>query len=238
MSECTLAELWQELYALNVNENTENRDNLTYLSWAYAWAEVKKRDPYATFTVWRDPDTHLPYVYDPCTGYMVFTSVTAAGKTQDMFLQVLDSKNRAMKAEPYTYTTKFGEKTVEAATMQDIGKSIMRCLAKNCAVLCGVSLYLYRGDDIPESEAAEQKETEERKAENEKNGLLQEISFALTELSRTSKTGASVAEIESLLKQRCGVSEDFRTCDIETLRKVSSQASRWMDKANEDTSKG
>lgn len=250
MTEKTLAELWQEMFALNVNDLTEERGDgkkmLTYLPWTYAWAEVKKRDPYASFTVWRDPETHLPYVYDPCTGYMVFTTVTIAGKTQEMFLQVIDSKNRALKAEPYTYSTKYGdEKTVEAATMQDIGKSIIRCLVKNVAVLCGLSLYIYSGDDLPEAEANEQKEAEkrekdaaQRKEESKKNELLQNISFALTELSRTSKTGASVDEITKLLKMRGNIPCEFKELDVPTLEKVYAQAVKWMEKQNEDSSKG
>ena len=59
-----------------------------------------------------------------------------------------------MKKEPYKYTTKYGEKTVEAATMFDVNKAIMRCLVKNLAMF-GLGLYIYAGEDLPEEEEKE-----------------------------------------------------------------------------------
>jgi len=66
-----------------------------------------------------------------------------------MWLPVMDGANKAMKATAYTYTTKYGEKNVEAATMFDINKTIMRCLTKNLAMF-GLGLYIYAGEDLPE----------------------------------------------------------------------------------------
>lgn len=56
-----------------------------------------------------------------------------------------------MKHEAYTYTTKYGSKTVEAATMFDINKTLMRCLTKNLAMF-GLGIYIYAGEDLPESD--------------------------------------------------------------------------------------
>ena len=137
--------------------NTE----LKYVSWAYAWAEVKKLYPDASYEVKKF--NGLPYVYDPITGFMVYTSVTIEGVSHEMWLPVLDSSNKAMKAVPYTYTTpkwdynpqtrrreKIGmeERTVDAASMFDVNKAIMRCLVKNLAMF-GLGLYVYdvRHDD-------------------------------------------------------------------------------------------
>lgn len=138
----------------NVNGHTEKVENdygkaLTYLSWCWAWAEVKKRYPDANYEI--EKFDGLPYVYDELTGYMVYTKVTIEGITHEMWLPVMDSKNKAMKAIPYTYQTKKGEKTVEAATMFDVNKAIMRCLTKNLAMF-GLGLYIYAGEDIPEAE--------------------------------------------------------------------------------------
>ena len=36
---------FEEIYAINVNDKTEKKGNLTYLSWAFAWAEFKKVYP-------------------------------------------------------------------------------------------------------------------------------------------------------------------------------------------------
>ena len=145
-----------------------------YVSWAYAWAEVKKLYPSASYEVKKF--NGLPYVYDPITGFMVYTSVTIEGVSHEMWLPVLDGANKAMKAVPYTYTTpkwdynpqtrrreKIGmeERTVEAASMFDVNKAIMRCLVKNLAMF-GLGLYVYAGEDLPE-DAAPQPEAEPQK---------------------------------------------------------------------------
>ena len=82
--------------------NTE----LKYVSWAYAWAEVKKLYPDASYEVKKF--NGLPYVYDPITGFMVYTTVTIEGISHEMWLPVLDSSNKAMKAVPYLYHAKVG----------------------------------------------------------------------------------------------------------------------------------
>lgn len=166
--------VFQTLNAINVNGHTEEKNGLTYLSWAWAWQEVKKQFPDAAYSVYRQ-DNGLPYVYDPNTGYMVFTEVTIEGLTHGMWLPVMDGANKAMKSEPYTYTvknpyfkyakkaadgkyydkygneqTQFNEKTCEAATMFDVNKAIMRCLVKNLAMF-GLGMYIYAGEDLPET---------------------------------------------------------------------------------------
>lgn len=146
--------VFEVLNSANVNGHTEKVENgygkaLTYLSWTWAWAEVKKRYPDANYEI--EKFDGLPYVYDELTGYMVYTKVTIEGITHEMWLPVMDSKNKAMKAIPYTYQTNKGEKTVEAATMFDVNKAIMRCLTKNLAMF-GLGLYIYAGEDLPESE--------------------------------------------------------------------------------------
>jgi hypothetical protein len=143
---------FEEVYAINVNEKTEEKNGLTYLSWAWAWAEFKKIYPDASYKVKRS-ENGLPYVYDEKTGYMVFTEVTADGLTYEMWLPVMDGANMAMKDKPYTYVVGKGdkqkEKAVETATMTDINKAIMRCLTKNLAMF-GLGLYIYAGEDLPE----------------------------------------------------------------------------------------
>lgn len=141
------------LNGVNVNEHTEQKTTgnttLTYLSWAWAWAETKKLYPNAKYEIVKF--NGLPYVFDEKTGYMVYTTVTIEDITHEMWLPVMDGANKAMLDRPYTYKTKFGEKSVEAATMFDINKTIMRCLVKNLAMF-GLGLYIYAGEDLPESE--------------------------------------------------------------------------------------
>ncbi len=138
------------LNEINVNSHTEEKNGLTYLTWAWAWAEFKKVYPEATYSIKKFGISNLPYVYDENTGYMVFTSVTVECLTHEMWLPVMDGANKAMKNKPYEYKTKWGTKTCEAATMFDVNKTIMRCLVKNLAMF-GLGLYIYAGEDLPES---------------------------------------------------------------------------------------
>lgn len=174
------ATVFETLNSINVNDKTETKksgkDELTYLSWTWAWAEVKSRYPEAHYEIVMHDG--LPYVYDENTGYMVFTTVTIDGITHMMWLPVMDGANKAMKNKPYTYMTKYnGEKSVEAASMFDINKTIMRCLVKNLAMF-GLGLYIYAGEDLPEVEAEEQKAKQEeqnrKQAEEEKAKQEQE----------------------------------------------------------------
>lgn len=140
---------FKELFELNVNHKTEQKDGLTYLSWAWAWAEFKKVYPNAHYQIGKTVDG-LPY-FESTAGAMCYTSVTAGGITHEMWLPVMNGANKAMKSEPYTYQTKYGEKQVEAFTMFDVNKTLMRCLVKNLAMF-GLGLYIYSGEDIPEVE--------------------------------------------------------------------------------------
>ena len=157
--------MFEELYALNVNENTEKKNGLTYLSWAWAVAEVLKKVPDMTYEIMRF-ENNLPYVYDENTGYMVFTKVTMNGITREMWLPVMDGANKTMLDHEYTYQVKdyktgeVREKTVAKATMFDINKTIMRCLTKNLAMF-GLGLYIYAGEDLPEEEATRKIEPEQ-----------------------------------------------------------------------------
>lgn len=130
----------------NVNDMTEKKNGFTYLSWALAWKEVLETYPTATYRILKN-EKGLPYFSDD-TGAICFTEVTIEGITHEMWLPVMDGANKAMKKESYTYKTKFGEKSVEAYTMFDINKTVMRCLVKNLAMF-GLGLYIYAGEDLP-----------------------------------------------------------------------------------------
>ncbi len=132
---------FEKLSAVNVNKYVEKKNNLTYLSWAYAWAETKKHCPDARYEI-------LDTEYDDAIGFMCHTQVTIEGETLSMWLPVMDSKNQAMKKQMYSYTTRYGEKQVAQATKTDINKTIMRCLTKNLAMF-GLGIYIYAGEDMP-----------------------------------------------------------------------------------------
>ena len=152
------AAFFEAAYSLNVNDKCEKKENLTYLTWAFAWAEFKKIYPSATYRIVKNPNTNLPYFEDENTGLIVYTEVTAEGITHEMWLPVMNSANRAMKSQPYQYqvwnkqTRQYETRTVEAATMFDVNKSLMRCLTK-CMAMFGLGLYIYAGEDLPEAES-------------------------------------------------------------------------------------
>ena len=125
---------FEEIYAINVNDKTEKKGNLTYLSWAWAWAEFKKAYPNATYKV--DQFNGLFCTGNEKIGYMVRTEVTAGEQTYEMWLPVMDMRNN----------------TVLAPKMTEINKTIMRCLTKNLAMF-GLGLYIYAGEDLPEEES-------------------------------------------------------------------------------------
>lgn len=154
-----IKELQSKLLALNVNEKVEDKNGLSYLSWSWAWTELLKICPDATYEIKKFGDKQLPYVYDEETGYMAFTSMTINGITREMWLPVMDSANKAMLNHSYKYKLKkfnpklrqweIIEKEVQPATMFDINKTIMRCLTKNIAMF-GLGMYIYAGEDLPE----------------------------------------------------------------------------------------
>ena len=127
---------FEEVYAINVNDKTEKKGQLTYLSWAWAWAEFKKAYPNATYKV--DQFNGLFCTGNEKIGYMVRTEVTANEQTYEMWLPVMDMRNN----------------TILQPKMTEINKTIMRCLTKNLAMF-GLGLYIYAGEDLPEEESGE-----------------------------------------------------------------------------------
>ena len=149
--------MFNALSNLDLSDKCEKRESLTYLSWANAWSEFKSAYPSATYRILKN-ENGLPYFSDPNLGIMVFTEVTVDEVTHQMWLPVMDGKNKAMKLQPYTYSVwdnykkSYVDKTVQAASMFDINKTLMRCLVKNLAMF-GLGLYIFQGDDLPEKSA-------------------------------------------------------------------------------------
>lgn len=128
-----------DLLKINVNDHTEKKNGLTYLSWAWAWAEALKADPKATFKVEMQPHGGPLMVMGDT--FMVWVTVTMFDKPMTCMLPVLDYRNK-----PITAPTSF-----------DVNTSIMRCLVKAIA-LHGLGLYIYAGEDLPEDSQSGQAE--------------------------------------------------------------------------------
>ena len=168
--------VFEVLSVIDCNAHTEKKNGLTYLSWSWAWAIVKKNYPNATYSVkeWEGK----PYLFDEILGFLVETSVKIEDEILTMRLPVMDGANKAQLHVSYTYKTKYGEKTVEPATMFDINTAIMRCLVKNLAMF-GLGLYIYAGEDLPESA----ENTQEKKEVEIDEKIIKAISECKTEIS-------------------------------------------------------
>jgi hypothetical protein len=125
-----------ELLKINVNGHTERKGNLTYLSWAWAWAEVLKIDPGARWTAHEWDNSPVMCLRNGTA--MVKVSVEIKGDIKTCILPVMDNRNRAI-VDPDAFA---------------VNTAIMRCLAKAIA-MHGLGLYIYAGEDLPESEKAE-----------------------------------------------------------------------------------
>lgn len=120
---------------INVNDHAEKKNGLTYLSWAWAWAEVKKLFPTATYTIYETADGCF-YHTDGKTCW-VKTGVTIEGIEHIEYLPVMDYRNASI--------------ALEKVTSFDVNKAIQRSLTKAVA-RHGLGLYIYAGEDLPEVE--------------------------------------------------------------------------------------
>lgn len=152
MEKATKKSVFQTLNAINVQEHVEVKDTgrakLSYLSWAWAWAEVKKAYPEATYTIYENADGWC-YHTDGRTAW-VKTGVTIDGLEHIEYLPVMDNRNNSIP--------------IEKVTSFDVNKAIQRSLTK-AAARHGLGLYIYAGEDLPEEEAKAAKSELEKKIE-------------------------------------------------------------------------
>ena len=126
-----------DLLKINVNDHTERKNGLTYLSWAWAWAEVLKIDHEAEWTPqYFGPETNqTPYCVLPDGSMLVGIRLVLKGNVKQCLLPVMDHRNKAIK-NPDAFA---------------VNTALMRCLAKAIA-MHGLGLYIYAGEDLPEGE--------------------------------------------------------------------------------------
>ena len=114
----------------NVNDHVEKKNGLSYLSWAWAWAEALKADPKASYKIEMFGDKCFMDINGTA---MVFVTVTMFDKPMTCQLPVMDYRNKAIP-NPDAFA---------------VNTAIMRCMTKALA-LHGLGLYLYSGEDVPE----------------------------------------------------------------------------------------
>lgn len=144
---------FEVLNSINVSDKTEKKNGLTYLSWAWAWGEVKKLHPDANYKIY-ETETGCIYWTDGKTAW-VKTGVTINNIEHIEYLPVMDYKNKSIP--------------VDSITSFDVNKAIQRSLTKAVA-RHGLGLYIYSGEDLPE-EAKSELETLREKVKSYPNAL-------------------------------------------------------------------
>lgn len=124
-----------ELNSINVSDHIEKKGKLNYLSWAWAWQQLKMKHPTANYTVYENKDG-INYFTDGRTCW-VKTGVTVDGLEHIEYLPIMDYNNKSI---PLDKVTSF-----------DVNKTIQRSLTKAVA-RHGLGLYIYAGEDLPEEE--------------------------------------------------------------------------------------
>ena len=149
--------VFSKLNSINVEEHIEEKNGLRYLSWAWAWAEIKKAYPNAQYTIYENIDG-WNYFTDGRTCW-VKTGVSIDGLEYIEYLPVMDYKNKSIP--------------LEQVTSMDVNKTIQRSLTKACA-RHGLGLYVYAGEDLPEEE---QKEVDNHQYTQELDQMLKGQSY-------------------------------------------------------------
>ena len=125
---------------IDCSKKIEQKNGLSYLSWAWAWAEIKKIHPQANYKIY-ETETGINYWTDGRTGW-VKTGVIIEDIEHIEYVPIMDFKNRSIP--------------LESITSFDVNKAIQRSLTKACA-RHGLGLYIYAGEDLPESEKTKSK---------------------------------------------------------------------------------
>ena len=123
---------YSEIAAINVNEHVEKKNNLSYLSWAWAVDQLQRLDGNAKW-FYAEPTIYLNGTM------MVYCTVIMFDRERTAQLPVMDYKNKAIQ-EPDAF---------------QVNVAMQRCLAKAIA-LHGLGLYIYAGEDIPPEDTFKQ----------------------------------------------------------------------------------
>lgn len=196
--------IFETLNAVNVNGHTEKKNGLTYLSWAWAWAEIKKAYPDAQYTIYETPAGCI-YWTDGRTCW-VKTGVTINGLEHIEYLPVMDYRNAAIPVDKVTST--------------DVNKAIQRSLTKACA-RHGLGLYIYAGEDLPETEQSAEiakRDADAAKARQDAKKACQTVVKAYCQ-----RTGADENEAWKIIAKGIGKTyKDFTAEDWNLAKKIAS----------------
>jgi hypothetical protein len=125
----TFASIWATLSKVDVSDRIEKKGDLSYLSWAWAWGTLMEHYPQAEYS-FQEPETAAD------GSVMIYCTVTIDGLSRQMWLPVMDYRNRAIPS-PNAF---------------QVNTARMRCLVK-CLGIWGLGWSIYAGEDLPNAEA-------------------------------------------------------------------------------------
>lgn len=208
----THEQVWKTLSKINVNEHTETKMNLTYLSWAWAWKILKDNYPNAkyAFTSHGDSDyeqSNIDYMrYPDDTGSVFCTIYIGKHVKESMWLPIMDNRNNAIKNP----------------NARQISDAKMRCLVK-CISMLGLGLYIYAGEDLPEDTEPEPvKEAPKKKAARKKREQVEheeedKVTMTFTEFV---KEADSVESLHTFFRDNRNVIDKIEVSNPEEHAKI------------------
>ena len=192
---------FQKLYDIDVKKKMKKKNGLNYVSWAAAWAEVKKIFPDATYHIYEreTPDGLIINYFTDGKTCWVKTGVTINNIEHIEDLPVMDFKNQSI--------------TLDKVTSSDVNKAIQRSLTKACA-RHGFALYIYEGEDLPES-VKKEKEEQDEELTNQKNALIELMGTLID-------GGANKDDIYAIIsKHNGGKKNPTSIADIKVCKKIT-----------------
>lgn len=181
---------------INVSDKVEEKNGLTYLSWAWAWAEIKKLHPTANYKVYEQENGCI-YWTDGKTAW-VKTGVTVNEIEHIEYLPIMDFRNNSIP--------------VEKITSFEVNKAIQRSLTKAVA-RHGLGLYIYAGEDLPESEKTPKDPTQEPKKENKKT-LIKTNKITKVQIKKLKDLGVNLEDMAVYFKVKTIEEVNFEDAKI------------------------
>ena len=197
---------FQKLYDVDVKDKVKKKNGLNFISWAAAWAEVKKIYPEATYNIYEriTPDGLVINYFTDGKTCWAKTGVTINGIEHIEELPVMDFKNQSI--------------ALEKVTSSDVNKTIQRSLTKACA-RHGLGLYIYEGEDIPESVKKEKKEQDAELA-TQKNALIELMGTLID-------GGANKEDIYAIISKHNGGKKNPTSIDsVEVCTKITAEINK------------
>ena len=132
--EMGMSSVFAKLSKIDVSKHIEKKGNLSYLSWAWAWGVLMEHYHDADYS-FGENEIHAD------GSVTVHCSLTVEGITRDMWLPVMDNRN----------------KSIQNPTSRDVSDAKMRCLVKTIAMF-GLGHYIYAGEDLPKADSISEEE--------------------------------------------------------------------------------